>query len=132
MTILCHSQIVLSGLGLAFNFTANVLLIVRFSPVDRKYWRLATTASTLLWTIKTIVRRVEKVGYSRAAHTLASPGRSPFATLRFSASRVAIGRAVRAFSRVAMRKPADASHPTVQTRTMRAFGARYRPPSFLG
>jgi hypothetical protein len=48
-------QVALSAIGLAFNFLANVLLVIRFSPISHRWWGRATTASTIFWTVKTIV-----------------------------------------------------------------------------
>lgn len=45
------ASLVLSGVGLGANIIANILLVVRFSTAD-EWWRVATRASIVWWTIK--------------------------------------------------------------------------------
>ncbi|KAF7971393.1 hypothetical protein HWV62_21228 [Athelia sp. TMB] len=48
------ASLVLSAVGLAFNLTANALLVARFSA-EGKYWHLATQMSLGCWIVKTIL-----------------------------------------------------------------------------
>ena len=47
------ASLVLSGLGLALNVAANLLLLVRFSVTS--HWRTATRVSLLCWLLKTLI-----------------------------------------------------------------------------